>query len=99
MSSYGSNSGDRRRDPPRRRILYVTGLDPDTRAKDVGREFERCGPLVRCDIPHPVSGGGSRSRSIFAFVEFDDWRDAQDAYETMHNRRTPFGRLQVEVCI
>ena len=96
MSYHGSYHSDRRSgSASRRRILYVTGLDPDTRAKDVGREFERCGPLIRCDVPIPATQ--SRSRTLFAFVEFEDWRDAQDAYEQMHNRRTSFGRLQVEV--
>eukprot|EP01089_Gocevia_fonbrunei_P015130 TRINITY_DN433_c0_g1_i2.p1 TRINITY_DN433_c0_g1~~TRINITY_DN433_c0_g1_i2.p1 ORF type:complete len:393 (-),score=36.17 TRINITY_DN433_c0_g1_i2:50-1228(-) len=58
--------------------LFVGGLSTTTRAKDLAYEFERFGPLIRCDVPTP--GGKPRG---FAFIEFVDERDAEEAYESL----------------
>ena len=48
----------------------------------------RFGRILRCDIPMPRSGSTS-SRGLYAFVEFEDWRAAEDAYKYLHGK--PFG--------
>ncbi|KXS18848.1 RNA-binding domain-containing protein [Gonapodya prolifera JEL478] len=52
--------------------LYITGIDPSTKARELAEVFERHGKLLRCDIPLPKAGG-----QPYAFVEFQDHRDAE----------------------
>eukprot|EP01136_Pigoraptor_vietnamica_P005315 Opistho-1_new@36750 len=74
-----------------RRTLFVAGISPRSRPRDVAYEFERFGRLVRCDMPAGVNGNRG-----YAFVEFEDERDAMDAYDAMQGRTVDGARVQVQ---
>ncbi|KAF7321015.1 RRM domain-containing protein [Mycena chlorophos] len=57
-------------------------------------EFERFGPLVRCDVPAPRNPHANTNP--YAFVEFRSTRDAEDAYHEMHGKNFEGARLSVE---
>ncbi|KAG2078478.1 hypothetical protein BDR04DRAFT_1131538 [Suillus decipiens] len=76
------------------RILFVSGFHPSTRARDLAFEFERFGPLVRCDVPAPRNPHASSNP--YAFVEFRSQRHAEDAYYDMHGRYFEGSRLSIQ---
>lgn len=76
----------------RRQTLYVTGFSSDIRAKDLAYKFEKFGRLVRCDIPVPRKVGARP----FAFVEYEDPRDADEAYHDLHGHRMGRDTLNIE---
>ncbi|PWN52751.1 hypothetical protein IE53DRAFT_402523 [Violaceomyces palustris] len=80
-----------RRGPPPRTTLFVAGFPPTMRARDLAYEFERMGPLVRCDIP----ALRSPNAAPYAFIEYEDPRDAEAAHHDMHGMR--FGRHALSI--
>ncbi|THH30300.1 hypothetical protein EUX98_g3883 [Antrodiella citrinella] len=68
------------------RILFVSGFSAATRARDLAYEFERYGPLVRCDVPAPRN---SHSNS-------NPTRDAEEAYHDMHGRHFDGARISIQ---
>lgn len=81
--------GGRDRAPPT--TLFVAGFPSSMRAKDLAYEFERMGPLIRCDIPALKSA----TATPYAFIEYEDPRDADAAFNDMHGMR--FGRNEITI--
>ncbi|KZS89389.1 hypothetical protein SISNIDRAFT_230086 [Sistotremastrum niveocremeum HHB9708] len=82
---------------PSPRILFVSGFNPTSKARDLAYEFEKYGPLIRCDIPAPRHN--SPNATPYAFIEFQDSRDADDAYHELHDRRVDGYRISLQVKI
>ncbi|KAF8824556.1 hypothetical protein F5879DRAFT_944776 [Lentinula edodes] len=65
--------------------LFVAGLGPTTRARELGEVFERYGRIARCDIMPPKKGRTHNSNNPYAFVEFLSSRDADDALKSLNH--------------
>ncbi|RCI01882.1 hypothetical protein CU098_010956 [Rhizopus stolonifer] len=76
-----------------RTTLFVSGFDAKTRARNLAYEFERYGRLVRLDIPAPKS----YNSKPYAFVEFEENQDAEDAFQEMHGRTIDGYTLNIQV--
>jgi len=53
--------------------LYIGNLAAGTRQRDIEDVFDKYGRLVRCDVKDKGFG------PVYAFLEFEDERDAEDA--------------------
>lgn len=72
--------------------LFVRNVADDTRSEDLRREFGRYGPIV--DVYVPLDFYTRRPRG-FAYVQFEDVRDAEDALHNL-DRKCICGR-QIEI--
>jgi len=79
-----------RRAPPSRRI-YVGNLPMDVRESEVEDLFYKCGRITRVDVKQV-----SRP-PCFAFVEFEDDRDADDAVRKYNGYKFDKETLRVEL--
>lgn len=69
--------------------VYVGNLPPDANKKEIQREFERFGHIVDVWVARNPAG--------FAFVEFEDERDAEDAVHDTDGRELCGARVRVEI--
>lgn len=74
------------------RTLFVAGLASGTTPEELRAAFERYGKLARCDIPKKRGLPGD-----FAFVEYEDDRDAEDAKDRMQGTQIAGRAVAVEV--
>ncbi|CAI0434323.1 unnamed protein product [Linum tenue] len=73
------------------RTLYVTNLPGDIRLREVEDLFYKYGPIVDIDLKVPPRPPG------YAFVEFEDPRDAEDAIRGRDGYDFDGHRLRVEL--
>ncbi|KAM7541689.1 hypothetical protein Aperf_G00000015813 [Anoplocephala perfoliata] len=77
----------------RRCSLYVNNLSESCRHEDLRRAFSRYGPVAEVTIPTDYYSGRMKG---FAFVEFEDPRDANYAQRSMDQTRFMGRRIEVE---
>ncbi|CAI9103437.1 OLC1v1001917C4 [Oldenlandia corymbosa var. corymbosa] len=73
------------------RTIYVGNLPGDIREKEVEHLFDKYGPIVDIDLKIPPRPPG------YAFVEFEDSRDAEDAIRGRDGCSFDGHRLRVEL--
>ncbi|KAF8819196.1 Rna recognition motif-containing protein [Cardiosporidium cionae] len=71
--------------------IYVGNLPVGCEERDVNREFEKFGKISKLDIKRTVSG------APYAFIEYVDSRDAEDAIKDRNGYDFDGSRLRVEV--
>jgi RNA recognition motif-containing protein len=90
QSRNRSRGSDRDRGGPSRKV-YVGNLPVDVRERELEDLFDKCGRISRVDIKNV-----SRPPA-FAFVEFEDDRDAEDAVRKFNGYRFEKEELRVEL--
>lgn len=81
--------------------LFVGRLPIDIRERDVEQVFEKYGRLLRCDVKYGMFGstgrrGSGRTGMAYAFVDYDDKRDAEDAIKYENGREIKGQSIVVE---
>lgn len=71
--------------------IYVGNLPSHVSSRDVENEFRKYGNIIKCDVKKTVSG------AAFAFIEFEDARDAADAIKEKDGCEFEGNKLRVEV--
>lgn len=70
--------------------VYIGNLPDTCSQKEVENEFEKFGKILSCELKKTVSG------TAFAFMEFEDARDAQDAIKEKDGTEYMGRRIRVE---
>lgn len=73
--------------------MYVGGLPEDVRTSEIKDLFGKFGSIRDIDIKAPRPPGGT----TFAFIEYDDDRDAEDAVRDRDGYKFDGTRLRVEI--
>lgn len=72
--------------------VYVGNLPPDIRQKELEALFEKYGKIVNVNLKN-----GDGRGPPFAFIEYDDYRDAEDAVRIKHGAKFDGYTLRVEI--
>ncbi|KAL7672609.1 hypothetical protein ACOME3_007493 [Neoechinorhynchus agilis] len=73
--------------------LYVGNLPPDCRSRDLDDLFQKFGRINFIDLKR-----GYNNSASFAFIEFEDSRDADDAIHRRDGYQMDGRRIRVEFC-
>uniref|UniRef100_K3WQS6 RRM domain-containing protein n=1 Tax=Globisporangium ultimum (strain ATCC 200006 / CBS 805.95 / DAOM BR144) TaxID=431595 RepID=K3WQS6_GLOUD len=71
--------------------VFVGNLPPDTREQDLEKKFDKFGRIRSIQIKFP------QRPPAFAFIEYEDERDADDAVRELHGQHFGGNRLRVEI--
>lgn len=78
--------------------LFVGRLDKGTRTKELEDIFGRYGKLMRCDIKFGRQPSGLGAQFCYAFVDYEDRRDAEifahDAYSLIMPSPSLYNKLE-----
>lgn len=78
---------------PPENILFVCKLNPITRDQDLEIIFGRFGKIVSCEIIRDKQSGDSMG---YAFIEYENQQDCEDAYAKMDNVLIDDRRIKVD---
>ncbi|KAI8977375.1 peptidyl-prolyl cis-trans isomerase-like 4 [Mycotypha africana] len=78
---------------PPENVLFVCKLNPVTRDEDLEMIFSRFGPIHSCEIIRDRQTGDSLS---YAFIEFENKEDAEEAYFKMQSVLIDDRRIHVD---
>jgi len=73
---------------PSKQRVYIGNLAPDCRERDLEKLFGKFGPIGEVIV-----------RNDFGFVDFDDYRDADDAVADLDQREFLGRRVRVELAM
>merc|ERR1712062_475103 len=76
--------------------LFIRNISDDCRADDLRKEFSRFGPIK--DVYIPLDYYNNRPRG-FAYVHFEDLRDASDAKHEMDKRKIAGRYIDVQFAV
>ncbi|KIW08823.1 uncharacterized protein PV09_00753 [Verruconis gallopava] len=78
---------------PPENVLFVCKLNPVTQDSDLELLFSRFGPILSCEIIRDKRTGDSLQ---YAFIEFENQRDCERAYEKMQDVLIDDHRIHVD---
>jgi splicing factor, arginine/serine-rich 1 len=70
--------------------VYIGNLPNDVQEREIQDIFSKYGPIATCDVK-----GGRDGGSRFAFVEYDDPRDASESVRAENGQEFDGTRLRV----